>query len=248
MQGEYKNFNPHISVDCVIFGFYEDSLKVLLIERDSLEDNSLKNKKVYKLPGDLIRRMEDLNDAAKRVLEELTGLTNIYLKQFAVFGKPDRLKSKNDREWLEQTSGLTISRVVTSAYYSLIKIHNSKKKNAIKNNASWHCVSELPHLAFDHKAIIRKGIDNLRKTIRYEPLLFEMLPYKFTIRQIQNLYEVILGQELDNRNFRKKLLKAPYVEPLEEKQKGVAHKPARYYKFNKRKFRESRKDALFFNF
>jgi 8-oxo-dGTP diphosphatase len=137
---------------------------------------------------------------------------------------------------------------VTTAYYSLIRIGKSKTENELSNNASWHNVKKLPDLTFDHRAIILKGLESLWNEIRFEPLCFELLPGKFTVRQIQTLYEVVIGHKLDNRNFRKKLLKACYIEQLNEKQKGVAHKPALYYRFSKKKYEESRTDILYYNF
>ncbi|MCA1747798.1 MAG: NUDIX hydrolase, partial [Bacteroidales bacterium] len=132
--------------------------------------------------------------------------------------------------------------------YSLIKIDKSNTENENSHHASWYPVDALPSLIFDHREIILSGLEKLRNEIRFEPLCFELLPGKFTIRQIQTLYEVIFGQPLDNRNFRKKLLKTPYIEPLGEKEKGVAHKPALFYRFNKNKYLETRENLLYYNF
>lgn len=247
MSNPQHSFNPHLSVDCVVFGFDGSSLKVLLIEK-KLSDSQGEMTHKYKLPGDLIIKMEDLNGAAERVLNDLTGLKNIYLKQFSVFGDPKRISDPEDIRWLEESSGVSISRVVTTAYYSLIRIDKSKEENAINNHASWHDVRELPLLAFDHASIIEEGVKSLQLAVRYEPICFELLPGKFTLRQTQTLYEAIFGIDLDNRNFRKKLLKAPYIEALDEKQSGVAHKPARFYKFNKSKYNKSRTEVLYYNF
>jgi len=247
MSNSEINFNPHLSVDCVIFGFDGESLKVLLIERSKSNFSTIEDSK-YKLPGDLIHKMEALDGAAERILYELTGLKDIFLKQFSVFSNPNRIPENGDRRWLEETSGVKISRVVTTAYYSLIRIHKSKTENEINHNASWHDVSKLPSLAFDHEEIILKGLGSLRDEVRFEPICFALLPKKFTVRQIQSLYEVIVGQELDNRNFRKKLLKASYIELLDEKQSGVAHKPASYYRFDKEKYETSRTEQYYYNF
>ncbi len=247
MNSPPANFNPHLSVDCVIFGFDGDNLRVLLIKRKGRNTGGTKAGK-YKLPGDLIHLKEDLEGAAKRVLAELTGLENIFLRQFSVFGNPNRTTNEEDHAWLEESSGIPISRVVTTAYYSLIRIDKSKTENENNHHASWHKVDELPNLVFDHNQIVEKGLATLRNEIRFEPICFELLPGKFTIRQIQTLYEVIFGKELDNRNFRKKLLKAKYIVPLNEKQKGVAHKPALYYSYNRNKYVETREDVLYYNF
>ena len=242
-----RNINPHISVDCVIFGFSTNQLKVLLIERAFI-DPSGKEINDHKLPGDFIAFNEDLDLAASRTLEELTGLKNIFLQQFALFGRPDRISNRVDIEWLNAITGHEIQRVVTAAYYSLINITETVSDFAIKNNAAWVDVQQVPDLAFDHDAIIRSGLAHLQKTLRIEPIGFELLPEKFTIRELQILYEVILGCTLDNRNFRKKILKSKYMVQLEEKQSGVAHKPAHYYRFARNIYEKHKKESFGFNF
>jgi 8-oxo-dGTP diphosphatase len=235
--------NPHISVDCVIFGFDGEKLKLLLIQR--MTQNGQVD---YKLPGDFITDEEDLNTAANRILKELTGLEKIFLKQFKVFGKPDRIKQAEDLRWLKETTGLAIERVVTVAYYSLVKINESRQEKVAINMGKWENVDEVKQLAFDHKEIMQSALDTLRNRIQSEPVGLELLPRKFTIRQLQNLYEIILGKKLDNRNFRKKVLKAHYLVPLEEKEKKVAHKPAKYYSFNKELFKRSFSQTTGFQF
>jgi len=242
-----KNFlsaslNPHVSVDCVVFGFNERKLKVLLIERERIPKTKLKGHKL-KLPGSLISEAEDLDISAARTLIELTGLNNIYLKQFAVFSAPDRLSPPEDLSWLRKTSGIRVDRVVTVAYYSLIKISESN----ITEKTIWVPIDEIPELIFDHNRIIGKALNVLRKEIRTEPLCFELLPKKFTIRQMQNLYEAILGEKLDNRNFRKKIRPLEFLLPLDEKEKEVNHKPAQLYKFDKRLYDKHRRVISGFN-
>jgi len=247
MNAPGRNINPHISVDCVIFGFSTNQLKVLLIERE-YSDLEGRQKRDHKLPGDFIANDEDLDMAASRTLEELTGLKNIFLQPFAFFGQPDRISGRSDIEWLCATTGQKIQRVVTSAYFSLINISETRSDFAIKNNASWINIQEVPTLAFDHASIISKGLSHLQFTLRNEPIGFELLPDKFTIRELQTLYEVILGCTLDNRNFRKKILKSKYMIQLGEKQSGVAHKPAFYYRFDRTIYEEYKKESLGFNF
>jgi 8-oxo-dGTP diphosphatase len=241
-----KNLNPHISVDCVIFGFDSTELKILLVQREKLssEDSSLPSG-LMKLPGNLIEENEDLDKSAYRVLNELTGLDKIYLKQFSVFGNPDRLKIPNDLLWLKTTSGLVIDRVVTVAYFSLVKIDESDPQAHINSNAFWLPVKNLPQLIFDHNQIISNALETVRKELRTEPIGFELLPKKFTLRQLQNLYEVILGTTLDNRNFRKKIGKVEYLIPLDEKEVGVNHKPAQFYRFDKKIYKKHQKDIGF---
>jgi hypothetical protein len=240
------NLNPHISVDCVIFGFDSTELKILLVQREKLpnEDSCLPSG-IMKLPGNLIDENEGLDESAYRVLKELTGLEKIYLKQFSVFGNPDRLSNTNDLLWLKTTSGMTIERVVTIAYYSLVKIDESDPQAHINSNAFWLPVNKLPQLIFDHNTIIKHALDNVRKELRTEPIGFELLPKKFTLRQLQNLYEVILGTPLDNRNFRKKIGNLEYLISLDEKEVGVNHKPAQFYRFDKKIYKKHQKDIGF---
>ncbi len=231
-----NRYNPHISVDCAIFGFDNDDLKILLIKRDA-GDNG-KNIR-YKLPGDMIIRKEELMNSARRILKQYTGLENIYLKQFGVFDDPARLKNKDDLQWLQRSTEMDISRVITIAFYSLIKLDKSKKTElSIEYGARWFSVKKIPGLIFDHNMILQKAIDTVKKEFLTDPLCFELLPGKFPLNQLQKLCEVVLDLQLDNRNFRKKVLKLGYVEQLEEKQKGVKHKPARLYSFNREIFNE----------
>ncbi|MDP4209715.1 MAG: NUDIX hydrolase [Bacteroidota bacterium] len=241
-----NRLNPHISVDCVIFGFDGLQLKVLLNERELLpdEDSSILSD-LLKLPGSLISDTEELDISAYRVLKELTGLDKIFLKQFAVFGSPNRLQNTNDVEWLRKTSGMSIERVVTIAYYSLVKINESNPNESLLEKTSWIPLNEVPQLIFDHNIIVNSALEALRKEMRTDPIGFELLPKKFTLRQLQNLYEVIMGNKLDNRNFRKRIVKLNYLVPLSEKEKGVSHKPAQLYKFDKKTFLRERKDIGF---
>ena len=202
MISQGRTINPHISVDCVVFGFSANQLKILLIERE-FKDESGHEAKDHKLPGDFISINEDLDLAAARTLEELTGLNSIYLQQIAFIGHPDRISNSSDINWLNSTTGMAIQRVVTAAYFALINITESNSDFAIKNNASWIDVKDIPKLAFDHREIIDRGLTHLQLFLRNEPIGFELLPQKFTIRELQSLYEVILDCSLANRNFRK---------------------------------------------
>jgi 8-oxo-dGTP diphosphatase len=234
--------NPHVSVDCVIFGFNEMSLKVLLIDRNQgLPPVKQTAPKSLKLPGRLVYDDEDVDTAAVRVLKELTGLENIYLQQFNVFGSPDRLNKKEDLEWLQSLTKMKINRVVTIAYYSLIKLNQSMPCDG---KVIWANVMNIPKLAFDHNEIIKRGLLNLRREMKNEPIAFELLPKKFTIRQLQSVYENILDKRLDNRNFRKGIAKWDYLVQVNEKEKNVAHKPAQYFRFDKRKYVKQQIDYL----
>jgi len=245
-QTSQNGLNYHVSVDCVIFGFDFGKLNVLLLER-----NFSYQSRIYhdlKLPGDLVRKDEDLDTAASRVLKELTGLENIYLKQFAAIGTPNRLnRQERDMEWL-RSIGHPEEVVVTVAYYSLINIDQDRiDKFSLQASTRWHPVADITELAFDHMEILNDALITLRNELKSNPIGFELLPEKFTLSQLQKLYEVILGASLDKRNFRKKVSNMPYVIPISEKEKGVSHKPARFYVFSKKEYEKTRKNSFDFS-
>ena len=225
-----NRLNPHISVDCVVFGFDSRQMNVLLVKRQNVEGDCEPDK--MKLPGSPITDTEDLDHSAYRILRELTGLDRIFLKQFAVFSSPERLQPPSDLEWLRRMSGMNVERMITVAYYSLIKINGSPL--SLSESSQWVNVDELPQLTFDHNEIIKRAVEQLRREMLTEPVGFELLPKKFTIRQLQTLHEVLLGQKIDNRNFRKQILKLKYIVPLDERERDVAHKPAQLYRFDKK--------------
>lgn len=221
--------NPRISVDCVIFGFDFNQLKVLVIER-SISDS---DKQILTLPGDLIYEAENLDIAADRVLFELTGLQTIFLEQVGAFGDIDRLNKEADKKWLRAVREEPEARVITIAYFSLVNIHEyAPQASSFAKSAAWIPLNEIDELAFDHFDILQTALKKLKNKIRIQPVGFNLLPEKFTLSQLQKLYEAILGRELDKRNFRRKMLKLQLVEMLEERQEKVPHKPSQYFKFN----------------
>ncbi|RYD71073.1 MAG: NUDIX hydrolase [Verrucomicrobiaceae bacterium] len=203
-----------LTVDCVVFGFDEDELKVLLIQRGRPPF-----KGQWALPGGFVRLEETLDDAARRELEEETGLRNVYLEQLYTFGAVKR----DPRE-----------RVVSIAYY------------ALASDAGWFPASDLPKLAFDHLEILQTALERLRSKVRYEPIGFELLPPKFTLSQLQHLYEAVLQTELDKRNFRKKILSMELLVGLDEQVRTGAHRPAQLFRFDARKYQALKKRG--FNF
>lgn len=226
--------NPNVSVDCVIFGFDESGLKLLLIERDygSLPPISPSGRDLL-LPGDLINDDEDLDQAAKRVLFELTHLSNIYLEQFHAFGDPNRVKNESDKYWLEVIRKEPEARVITVAYFSLIKPDlYLPEASSFAKRAEWVRINQVPELAFDHNRIVEKALEALRDKLLRSSIAFELLPEKFTLGQLQKVYETILGYPLDKRNFRRKMLGKKMVTALDEKQEDVPHKRAQLYAFN----------------
>jgi 8-oxo-dGTP diphosphatase len=200
-----------VSVDCVIFGFADSELKVLLIKSD-LE--------VYKdrwsLLGDLLKPNEDLESASYRVLKDRTGLSDVYLEQVYTFSGIDRHPG---------------GRVITTAYYSLVNIKDHQLKLA-HNELHWHRVNEISGLAFDHDKILQTCLERLREQILEHPIVFNLLPEKFSLRELQALYEAILNTKMDRRNFRKKFFLMDWLVDLDELESQVSHRPGKLYKFN----------------
>ncbi len=224
---------PNISVDCVVFGFdvTTKSLNVLLIERylkSTENDEVLVNDHV--LTGYHTLETETIDDTASRVLKELTGLDNLYKKQFKVFGDPNRLRNEKDLIWIKNEN--FNERTITIAYYFLLQSHEVRLENNT-HKPQWFPVNNLPELGFDHKAIITEAYADLKSKSLSEPIVFELLPNKFTIKELQDAYECILGIEIDNRNFRRKLLTKKYLIELDEKQLGVSKKPSKLFMFSK---------------
>ena len=233
---------PNVSVDCVIFGFDNDQLKVLLVERTLKEPES--EKIIFSdltLTGYHIYEDEDLDSAAARIVRDLTGLDNLVLEQFYTFGSLDRLEHPNDQLWLEQFGDVFSKRVITVGYFSLLPATDVSIVQKDRN-VKWYSVCEVKNLAFDHIHIFEKALLHLRHKLQQEAIGFELLPAKFTLSEMQRLYEAILGKNLDKRNFRKKVAQMNYVIPLKEKQRGVAHKPACLFYFSREAFRKSRKE------
>lgn len=202
-------FNIAISVDCVILGYEQQTLKVLLIKSDLKEFSNL-----YSLLGDLVKPDEDLDAASYRVLQERTGLDDIFLQQVHTFGTLNRHPS---------------GRVITTAYFALLDINNVKLK--INNNhLHWHPVNDIKKMAFDHKAILDTCLNRLREQVMDYPVVFNLLPEKFSLRELQELYEAILNTELDRRNFRKKMSIKDWLQDLDEMEVDVPHRPGKLYK------------------
>lgn len=229
MSYTYKYARPALTVDAVVFGLDPelDNLDILLIQRDGEPF-----KGSWALPGGFVHLEESLEEAVKRELAEETGMRDIYLEQLYTFGRPGR----DPRE-----------RVVSVAYYGLVKmgVHRLKADTDARDVA-WFSIYDMPELAFDHKEIVQCALERLRGKLSYQPIGFELLPEKFTLSQLQQLYEIVLETKLDKRNFRKKLLSMGMLEELDELERGVSHRAARLYRFDKAKYDELVKDG--FNF
>ncbi|MEJ7710987.1 MAG: NUDIX domain-containing protein [Pyrinomonadaceae bacterium] len=209
----YKYERPALTVDCVVFGLdlAAEQLNVLLIERDAKPFAG-----EWALPGGFVHSGESPEAAAIRELKEETGIGDVYLEQLYTFGAPER----DPRGW-----------IVSVAHYALVSPDShALSASSDARQAAWFAVTKLPQLAFDHKEILDMALARLRGKVTYAPIGFELLPKKFSLKQLQKLYDIILGRELDNRNFRKKILGMGMLQETAEWQRGVAHRAARLYK------------------
>lgn len=220
-------FKVAISVDCVIFGFDEGVLKVLLIKCNFNEFRGQ-----WSLLGDLVRPDEDMDEASYRILRERTGLNDVYLEQVHTFGSLNRHPS---------------GRVITTAYYSLVNIQHHKLALS-DNELHWHPFDEIKCLAFDHMDILNTCYARLQQKVLREPVVFNLLPPKFSLRELQSLYEAILGVELDRRNFRKKFFQMGFLTDTGQMEDDVPHRPGKLYRFNYKKYTKQSKKPLDINF
>lgn len=217
MSGYYEGEPRHlVAIDCVIFGFDRNKLKLLLVKRTRPPQRGH-----WSLMGGFLSESETLEEAAQRILTKLTGLENVYLEQFHTFS--DIYRDPGER-------------VLSVAFYALLKIDESDMELAQSYGAAWVDINDRPPLIFDHEEMVDMALSILRHKCRVEPVGFELMPEKFTIPQLQKLYEAILGVSLDNANFRKKILSMKILEKLTEKEKGGSKKGAYYYRFDKEKF------------
>ncbi len=223
----YEYPRAALTVDCVIFGLDDDDLKVLLIERGLPPF-----KGQWALPGGFVQMKETLDQAARRELQEETGVSDVFLAQFHAFSDIDR----DPRE-----------RVVTVAYYALAKLSDHRiKATTDARDAAWFPLSDLPKLAFDHDMILEAALNRLKEKVRSQPIGFELLPQLFKLSQLQRVYERILGRELDKRNFRKKILGMDLLVETDQIEQDVSHRAARLYRFDEKKYRRLAKKG--FNF
>lgn len=215
---EHEKF--HVAVDSIIFGYDEGGreLKLLLLKR-----NFQPARGEWSLMGGFVTKNESINDAAKRILNQLTGLTDVYMEQLYTFGEVER--DPGDR-------------IISIAYFALIKINASDLELVKNHGATWIPISSMPRLIFDHEAMVERALKKLQIRARTQPIGFELLPDKFTIPQLQGLYEAIYNKTLDKRNFRRKLLTMDLLEKQEEKEKESSRKGAWYYRFDQKKYQD----------
>lgn len=238
-----QHYLDHISLDCVVFGFHNNQLKALLIRR--------KFTKEWALPGGFVCEDESIEIAATRVLQERTGLDNIFLKQFNVFSEPDRSKrhpivkelvnsgENPDVGWFNQ-------RFISVGFYALVDFSKVEPKpDSISDLCAWKNLDEVDSLILDHNQILNKALETLRLQLNYQPLGYNLLPDKFTMPELQKLYETILGKELDRRNFQRKMLSYAILNKLEERKTGGAHKAPFLYEFNLENYQKALQNGLY---
>lgn len=237
-------FHPGISVDCVIFGFHEQQLKILLLKIDTV------NK--WALPGGFIKKTEPIEEAAYRVLQERTGVKDIFLQQFHTFGAPDRADASIHQKRYQSygvkipKDNWLIQRFITVGFYALVDFNEVKlQPNEHEADCQWIDIENLNVLMMDHGDIVQKALETLRAQLAYLPIGKNLLPKKFTMPELQKLYETILNQKLDRRNFQRKLLSFGILNRLTETKKGGAHKAAYLYSFNDKKYQKALKEGLY---
>ena len=224
-----NNSQLYVAVDCIIFGYdiLEKEIKLLLFKR--IVEPA---KGRWSLAGGFVNHNESLDDAASRILRKLTGLESVYMKQSYAYGETER--DPGDR-------------VISVAYFALIAIRNINKELAKQNGVSWRSLSRLPDLIFDHPLMVKYALTDLQNQIKIKPVGFELLPEKFTLVQLQDLYEAIYQRKVDKRNFRKKILSMGILEKLYEKERETSKKGAYYYKFNQDTYDRLKQNGFYFN-
>lgn len=221
---------PNVSIDCVIFGFHDNQLKILLLK--------YKNTEYYALPGGFINIEEDLSDAALRVLDERTGLRDIYLEQFHVFGKNNRRYDETHNQIMAgngiiiKPNHFLMNRFISIGYYALIDLSKAAPKpDELSDTCDWYDLYKIPSLIFDHNEILQKALETLRLALDEKLVGFNLLPETFTINEIQRLYETVLNEKLVRSNFQRKILSLGILERIEKKMTGAANKAPYLYKF-----------------
>lgn len=236
-------FQPGLSIDCVIFGFHDNQLKVLLIK--------VHHNKKWSLPGGFVPIDQDIDNAATSILNQRTGVEGIFLRQFATFGRTKRNQNHFNKEALanlnitEEQGKWFTQRFITVGYYALVDFLQTLP-NSISTHeiVEWIDHKEVPELILDHREILDKALESLRTELNLMPIGYNLLPEKFTIPELQKLYETILDKKLDRRNFLRKITNIGILTKLDEKKSNVAHKAPNLYSFDKEKYDEVLKNGL----
>jgi 8-oxo-dGTP diphosphatase len=234
----------NISVDCVIFGFHENELKVLLLHATYAGK--------WALPGGFILKDEHMDDSARRILKERTGLDNVYLRQFHVFSQPDRSTEVINRQFLKNAghdlkNSWLFERFISVGYTALVDFTLVKATPDVLSSAcEWFTLQNLPEMILDHAEILQTALTQLQMNLNYHPIGYNLLPDKFTMPELQKLYETILNRSLDRRNFQRKITATGILKKLDDIKKGVAHKAPSYYKFDLKQYKNALKSGLGF--
>ncbi|WP_163715513.1 NUDIX hydrolase [Mangrovibacterium lignilyticum] len=233
----------HLSIDCVVFGFHENQLKVLLLKSNFFGE--------WSLPGGFVGKEETLEEAATRILQERTGVEKIFLTQFRTFSDPKRKNPGFVKENMEK-AGISLEnfewlnqRFLSVGFYALVEFSKVEPQpDLYSEKCEWKSVDEVGELMMDHNQILDEALETLRLQLRYQPIGYNLLPEKFTMPELQKLYETILGTELDRRNFQRKILSYKIVKRLAERRTGVAYKAPYLYCFDLDVYNKALKDGL----
>lgn len=238
-----NNYHPGFSVDCVIIGFHEATLKILL--------NKFNVDEKWGLPGGFVYKDENVEDAAYRLLVNRTGLKDVFLKQFYLFGDANRVPVEEHRKELinrnisEVDGKWFLSRFITVGYYALVQFDQVQPyADPEDEKIAWFDIDRIPNLKIDHNRIVDKALETIRLQIGYIPIGYELLPEKFTMPELRTIYEAIIGQPLDRRNFQRKMLSIGLIRRLNETRPSGAHKSPILYEFDKEKYEDALKYGL----
>jgi 8-oxo-dGTP diphosphatase len=240
----FEHYQPGLSIDSVIFGFHQNTLKVLLMKLKNLDD--------WSLPGGFVNKDENLDDAAVRILNERTGLDKIFLHQFKAFGKVDRAPNDHAKQFLKHNKldgnweVWFNSRFITIGYYALVDFNKVRapQPDFTSDSCQWHPLENLPSMMIDHRDIIVTAYEELKKNLSHQPVGVNLLPRRFTMPELQSLYETILGKKLDRRNFQRKMLSFDILIKTSERRTGGSHKAPVLYQFDKNKYEEALSHGL----
>ena len=241
----HLHYIPHVSLDCAIFGYHEQQLKLLLIKHKAIDG--------WCLPGGYIKRTEKLVEAANRNVKERTGIDNLFLQQFKTFGDPNRARMDefDEEKWFEATGiritkdNWLIDQTISIGFYAITDFSKTElQKDLLIEDCAWFDINELPKLEFDHDEMVSEALHTMRVQLYHYPIGINMLPEKFTLSEIHALYETLLGKKLDVSNFPKKLIALGLLKKLDEKRSIGAHRSPHLYVFDKEKYSQALKDGV----
>ncbi|RWY51015.1 NUDIX hydrolase [Mucilaginibacter gilvus] len=229
----------HISIDCVVFGFHEGQMKVLMLKS--------KNEDGWQLPGGFVQKREPIDVAANRILATRTGIDEVFLQQFHVFGAPDRNRQHNEMyaDMVAKEKNFFAHRFISIGYYALVDFFDAiPTPDEFSEICTWRDLNDLPPFLLDHELIFTTALDTLRLQLSYQPIGYNLMPKEFTMPELQKLYETILGKKLDRRNFQRRMLGFGILNKLPQTRKGGAHKAPYLYSFDLENYQAALKEGL----